>query len=171
MVIVAIPCMVFLFHKIHHHYSDLANQLRIQKNDEQQMIKVSPSKIIIPISSISKVAINSIGYAKSISNDVVALTIIFNDEHKERVKKKWAELGIDVPLVTIHSPYRSLSIPLLQYIDELEDNERGKYITVLIPQFFVKKWWHVSLHNQTALFLRTMLLWRKDIVVAYPLSS
>ncbi|UQD53261.1 amino acid permease [Bacillus methanolicus] len=166
MVVVAIPCMVLLFHKIHRHYSDLASQLSLQGQDPKQMVKVSPSKVIIPISSVSRVAINSIGYAKSISNDVVALTVYFNEKQKERAEKKWKELGLDIPLVTVHSPYRSLLMPLLQYIDTLEESERGKYITVLIPQFFVKKWWHIFLHNQTAFFLRATLLWRKDIVVA-----
>lgn len=166
MVVVAIPCIVFLFHKIHRHYSDLANQLSLQGQDPKQLIKVSPSKVIIPISSVSRVAINSIGYAKSISNDVVAFTVYFDEKQKERAVEKWKANGLDIPLVTIHSPYRSLLAPLLDYIDTLEDNERGKYITVLIPQFFVKKWWHIFLHNQTALFLRAMLLWRKDIVIA-----
>lgn len=166
MVVVAIPCMVFLFHKVHQHYSDLASQLSLQGQDPKQLVQVSPSKVIIPISSVSRVAINSIGYAKSISSDVVALTVYFDEQQKERAEKKWKEMGLDIPLVAVHSPYRSLLTPLLQYIDELEESERGKYITVLIPQFFVKKWWHVFLHNQTAILLRTVLLWRKDIVVA-----
>ncbi|PGS74154.1 amino acid permease [Bacillus cereus] len=166
MVIVAIPCMVFLFHRVHRHYSNLANQLSLQGQDSKQMVKVSPSKVILPISSVSRVALNSIGYAKSISNDVVALTVYFDEKQKEQAEKKWKEIGLDIPLVAIYSPYRSLQMPLLQYIDTLEESERGKYITVLIPQFFVKKWWHMFLHNQTAFFLRAMLLWRKDIVVA-----
>jgi hypothetical protein len=36
---------------------------------------------------------------------------------------------------------------------------------VLIPEFVVRHWWEQLLHNQTALFLKGRLLFRKGVVV------
>ena len=84
----------------------------------------------------------------------------------ERVEKMWRERYPRVELVTLYSPYRTILQPILQYIDRLE-REKGPddYITVLIPEFEVYKWWHRFLHNQTGWLLRTILLLHKNVVV------
>lgn len=66
----------------------------------------------------------------------------------------------------LRSPYRTLLSPLLRYIDHAVEQEPGAFVTVLIPQFLVNKWWHAFLHNQTAFLLRAVLILRKDVVVA-----
>ena len=38
-------------------------------------------------------------------------------------------------------------------------------MTVLIPEFVVRRWWEQLLHNQTALFLKGRLLFREGVVV------
>jgi len=38
-------------------------------------------------------------------------------------------------------------------------------ITVIIPEFVVRHWWEHLLHNQSALFLKGRLLFRKGTVV------
>ena len=43
-----------------------------------------------------------------------------------------------------------------------QQNER---ITIVVPQFVPKHWWHNLLHMQTATFLRFALLFKKNIVV------
>ena len=39
------------------------------------------------------------------------------------------------------------------------------YITVIIPEFETRKWWHRFLHNQTGWLLRTLLILRDDVIV------
>ena len=38
-------------------------------------------------------------------------------------------------------------------------------MTVLIPEFVVRRWWEHILHNQTALLLKGRLLFREGVVV------
>ena len=38
-------------------------------------------------------------------------------------------------------------------------------MTVLIPEFVVRRWWEHLLHNQTALFLKGRLLFPEGVVV------
>jgi hypothetical protein len=44
----------------------------------------------------------------------------------------------------------------------LQPNER---ITIVVPQFMPKHWWHNLLHTQTAFWLRAALLNKKGIVI------
>lgn len=163
MVTLAIPLIVWLFYRIRSHYNAIAEVLR-QDLCEPPATRVT--KVIIPISGISKVVAQSVAYAKAISSDIVAVTVEMDDEHAGRLREKWTRWSPDVPLVILRSPYRTLLTPLLKYIDNLEKNDPGIIITVLIPQFIVKKWWHTLLHNQTALILRTILMMRKNVVIS-----
>jgi 2-hydroxy-3-keto-5-methylthiopentenyl-1-phosphate phosphatase len=76
--------------------------------------------------------------------------------------QKWAK---DVPFVVLKSPYRSVIRPLLEYIDDLEKITHRDMITIIIPEFVTLKWRHQILHNQTALMIRTALLFKPGKVV------
>ncbi|TVZ87688.1 amino acid/polyamine/organocation transporter (APC superfamily) [Aeribacillus composti] len=166
LVIVAIPLIVVLFNKIHAHYETLAQQLKLDKSDRTETKEIVSPKVIIPISGISKVVDQSVQYAKSISDDITAITIVFAEEEEQKIRDKWYKLYPDIELKIIYSPYRTILSPLLDYINKVEKETKGATITILMPQFIVKKWWHTLLHNQTAIFLRFFLILKKDIVIA-----
>jgi hypothetical protein len=65
----------------------------------------------------------------------------------------------------VYSPYRELHKPLTRFIDELDAMYDNDVITVVIPEFVVHHWWEHLLHNQSALFLKARLLFRKGTVV------
>ena len=65
----------------------------------------------------------------------------------------------------MHSPYRELTRPVLRFIDELDARYENDIVTVVIPEFVVTSWWGHLLHNQSALFLKGRLLFRKGTVV------
>ena len=67
-----------------------------------------------------------------------------------------ATLG--VPLKVLHSPYRELVKPIVDYATEIRRaNPRG-VVAVYIPEYVVGRWWEQLLHNQTALRLKGRLL-------------
>jgi hypothetical protein len=68
--------------------------------------------------------------------------------------------------VVLNSPYRSLVRPLLQYIDDIQSRGDNEMITIVLPEFLPRRWWQHILHNQTALLVKAVLLFRKNIVVA-----
>ena len=70
-----------------------------------------------------------------------------------------------MPLEIVHSPYRELTRPVLRFIDELDARYDNDIITVVLPEFVVGSWWSQLLHNQSALFLKGRLLFRKGTVV------
>ena len=70
-----------------------------------------------------------------------------------------------MPLVILNSPYRSLLRPLVEYLDALQSLGDDHMVTVVIPEFLPSRWWQHILHNQTALLIKGVLLFRKNTVV------
>jgi len=76
-------------------------------------------------------------------------------------------LNSDIPLIIKHSPYREVVGPLKEYIDSEEHaSKSGDIITVLLPQFFVSKWWQMLLHNNTSLFIANAMFSNRNVVVS-----
>ncbi len=163
-VVILIPIMVYGFHKMHQHYTNIAAEL--DPNGCKCYRKLKPV-VIIPIASINRVVINTIEYAKSLTDNIIPVHICVEEGGADRLKEEWKKWDFGVDLLVIPSPYRSIFGPLLRFIDRAEARAReDEQVTVLIPEFVTKKWWHYFLHNQTGLWLKTLLLLRKDIVIS-----
>ncbi|WP_425436403.1 APC family permease [Paenibacillus herberti] len=165
LVFIFLPVVMLLFLRINRHYVKVADELRIDLATDKPVIK--GSTVVVPVAGITRVVNNSIGYAKSLTDNVVAVYVGFDDESIERMEAKWEEWNPGVRLIVLRSSYRSITRPLLKFIDTVEwKTADTDHITILIPQFVTKHWWQHILHNQTGLLLRTFLFNRKDIVIA-----
>ncbi|MFD1774640.1 APC family permease [Paenibacillus rhizophilus] len=160
-----LPIVMLIFFRIHRHYMNTADQLRIQLDKDKPCIK--GSTIVIPVSAVTRAVLHSISYAKSLTNNVVAVYVGFDEEEIRKMEMKWEEWNPGVRLIVLRSRYRSIMRPLVKFIDTVEwKNAATDHITILIPQFITKHWWQAVLHNQTSVFIRTYLMNHKDIVVA-----
>jgi hypothetical protein len=162
MVLLLIPVAITFFLAIHRHYGSTTSQLH------PEFVDILPPKlhrVIVPISTITKGTMKAISYAASISNDVRAVYVGLDPVRVEKLKEIWRAYCIDVPLVILDSPYRSIIQPLLKYIDELMAEEEDQLITVVLPEFVPARWWHNILHNQTALLIRGILQFKKNVVI------
>jgi hypothetical protein len=70
-----------------------------------------------------------------------------------------------VELVIVESPFRSLTGPLLAYVDAVKDVYPTDTLTVVLPELVASHWWEHLLHNHTALRLKAALLFHPGIVV------
>jgi amino acid transporter len=166
-VLVFIPVIVLVFHKIRKHYDAIADQLRVTTCEAA--LPIEGNVIIVPVAGITHVVENSINYAKSLSaSQVIAVYVAFDREEEKRFEEKWKQWQPDVRLVTLHSHYRSVIHPLTKFVDTVEHkaSESNYRVTVLIPQFIPKKGWHNILHNQSSLLIRSFLLYKKNVIVS-----
>jgi amino acid transporter len=161
-VIIAIPGLVFLTYKIHQHYLSVAEQLSLEGAEAGK--EYSHHSVIIPVSGLQKAVLNAIKYGKALSDDVAAVYVSLDPAETERVQAKWKNYGMGIPLIIMHSPYRSVVEPLMDYIDGVRDRYEDGVITVVLPEFVPQKWWHHLLHNQTALFIKGTILFKKGVV-------
>ncbi|HCA47385.1 MAG TPA: amino acid permease, partial [Armatimonadetes bacterium] len=64
----------------------------------------------------------------------------------------WDDWEKEIPLVILESPYRSMTEPLVEYIQSTQSTEGYDTVTVIIPEFVVDTWWESLLHNHSALW-------------------
>ncbi|CAI8959426.1 MULTISPECIES: APC family permease [Bacillus] len=164
-ILIFLPIIVFIFHRIHNHYVAVGEQLRINFNEIPE--KVTGNIVIVPIAGITKVVEQSINYAETISDQVIAVYVAFDKESELRMQEKWKEWQPNIRLVTFISSYRSLMRPIAKLITIIQHKaqEKNRFVTVLIPQFITKKNWHNFLHNQSSVLLRVYLLYKKNVIV------
>lgn len=161
-VLIAIPALVMLTKKIHQHYLSMAEQLSLKCVTHTKQYE--HHSVIVPISGMQQAVIGAIKYAKALSQDVTAVYVCIDPVETQRLKAKWDESCMGSPLIVLDSPYRSIIEPITDYIDEVRERYKDGIITVVLPEFVPSKWWHHLLHNQTALFIKGVMLFKKGVV-------
>lgn len=163
-VVMLIPIMVIILLSIHRHYASVAEQLSLSAITRPQAVRRHTA--IVLVSGVHRGVIPALQYALSLAPDnVTAAYVNLDDKATERVKQKWEQWGLGIPLTVLPSPYRSLIQPLLQYIEEMDNRYDDDVLTVIIPEFVPSKWWQYALHNQTALQLKAALFFNRSTSV------
>ena len=158
-IFILIPMLVMGFRKIHAHYLSLAPQLAATPEDFALATKPLKALALIPVSGLHKGMVRSIRFARSLADEVVAVSVDINPENTRRLLADWERLKPGIDLVMLPSPFRSLSGPLLNYIDArvAEASREELEVVLVVPEFVNARWWHHFLHNQTAAVLRAYL--------------
>ncbi|MEQ2529321.1 APC family permease [Bacillaceae bacterium CLA-AA-H227] len=165
-VLVFIPVIMFVFHRIKNHYEAVGDQLRI--TEDNHAVPIEGNVIIVPVAGITRVVENSLNYAKSLNpNQIIAVYVSFERDEEKKFEEKWQKWQPDIRLVTLHSQYRSIIQPLTKFVDIVQHkaSESNYGVTVVIPQFLPKKGWQNILHNQSSLLIRAFLLFRRDVMI------
>ncbi|WP_421118091.1 APC family permease [Aquihabitans daechungensis] len=161
--VVLIPLIVLLFQRIHRHYEKIDRRMAAAPG---QKVRRRTNTVVVLVGKVTKGSLTAIAYARSLNPDrLVAVTVVSSPEEQERITKQWADHEIPVELRELYSPYRELSRPILGFIDELDAQHEGDFVTVVVPEFALEHWWQQLLHNQSALVLRTRLRNRPNTVV------
>ncbi len=159
------PALVFIFFRIHHHYKDLAADLSLENHWPNPPVALR-HRVILPISGVHQGTLKALRFARALSDDVTAVHVSMDSDEAEKIKDKWDEWGEGVRLVILDSPYRLMLEPLISYIEMLtSQNRQDELITIVVPQFVPRHWWHNLLHTQAALTLRMALLSRPGVTV------
>jgi amino acid transporter len=164
-IVVLIPCLVFFFKMIKGHYLFLGHKLSRESYHKEIKLGEQKYTAIVPISGIHPGVVMAIQYALNISSDVRICYVDVDAEATQRMLKVWDKWSKGQQLVVLKSPYRSVLGPLLDYIDQVHVESNQELITVVVPEFITRYWYHQFLHNQMTLVLRTALRLRKGKVV------
>ena len=95
-----------------------------------------------------------------------AVTVNVDAAATEALRKQWEELEIPVPLRVLDSPFREITRPVLGYVKSIRRESPRDLVVVYIPEYVVGHWWERLLHNQSALRLKSRLLFTPGVVVA-----
>ncbi|WP_028473465.1 APC family permease [Nocardioides alkalitolerans] len=161
--ILAMLGFFFLMRAIRRHYDRVSDELEIEEGD-----KVLPTRVhaIVLVSKLHKPTLRALAYAKASRPNVLeAVCVSTETGETDKLLAQWDKRNIDVPLKVLHSPYRELVRPIVDYAVEIRRaNPRG-VVAVYIPEYVVGHWWEQLLHNQTALRLKGRLLFTPGVMV------
>ncbi|MGH2555494.1 MAG: APC family permease, partial [Actinomycetota bacterium] len=122
--------------------------------------------VCILVSGVHNATLDAIEYAETLQpTDIRAITFSLDPERTERLGIEWLDSGIPHPLEIEDSPFRDMGRSLAQYVRGLRPDGINRVVTVIIPEFIVKKRRHHILHGQTALLVKRQLLFERGVVV------
>src|SRR5213593_2222704 len=161
-VLLLIPAIVAVFKGTRRHYDHVAAQLTLRGYSPQAKVH---NTVIVPIGGVQRAVVEALRYAETLSDDVRAVYVDVDPAATEQIRRDWDVWGGKVKLVALPSPFRSMMEPLLEYIEQVENERVDDYVTVILPEFVPARWWQHLLHNQRALLIKGALLFRPNTVV------
>jgi amino acid transporter len=163
---IAILAMVVFFaimQGINKHYNNVADELAADEDD-----KVLPTRVhaIVLVGKLHKPTLRALAFAKASRPNVLEGVYVGTDAvATNTMLAEWDERNFGVPLKVLHSPFREIVRPIVEYASEIRKaNPRG-VVAVYIPEYVVGRWWEQLLHNQTALRLKGRLLFSPGVMV------
>jgi hypothetical protein len=161
----AMLVLALVFLAIHKHYTGVERKLALPLGALLETGARHGQAVLVPVDELNRAVLQTVDYARSISPNVTALHVTDDVERGQELRREWEETVLDVPLLLIDSPYRSFVAPVLSYIDALDRNDPGQFVTVVLPEFRTAWPWQRWLHNQSARRLRNALIDRPNAVV------
>ncbi|MEI5010515.1 APC family permease [Streptomyces sp. PmtA] len=150
---------------IRRHYDATSAELAV--TDPHQELAL-PSRVltVVLVSRLHKATLRALAYARATHPDrLEALTVAVDRDSAAELKRDWEEAGIDVPLKVLDSPYREITGPVLVYVRSIRRESPRDVVAVFIPEYVVGHWWENVLHNQSALWLKSRLLFTPGVMV------
>ena len=168
--LLVIPCVIVLLRTVKRYYLELDAQMR---DDARLDLRDTQAPIVVVAAETwNKLTDRALHFALRLSPDVIAVHLTelsgpdAHEQHRS-VRRRWSEhvekpakiAGLRPPtLVLLEAKYRRIAGPLLQFVAQVEKENRGREVAVLIPEIVKEHWWQYLLHTHRARRLRAALL-------------
>ena len=159
-----VPTLIGLMMGIKQHYTrvkgEMTDMTPLNTANLEQPI------VVIPMARWDRVTEKALRFGLLLSKEIKVVNVDC-DEGEQALCAVWEDKvttpvrrdGLAEPeLVTLHSTFRLVIGPLIDYIFELERQHPGRKIAVLLPEMVVRHWWENLLHNQRVQLLKLILL-------------
>ena len=120
---------------------------------------------IVPVAGITAVSLRAVRYAQTLPlPDTHALFIASDKADATKMKSDWQRHRIDMPLEIIEATHRDLGRPLLTQIRKITADSETVAVVVM-PELVVRGVDRL-LHNQRALYLKRLLIFEPQVILA-----
>ncbi len=159
-----IPVMIVIMVSVRRHYRGVDRETKLDA--PIALSDIAEPIVVIPVDRWSKITEKGMRFALMLSKEIRAVHVDC-EQDEESIFEMWETnvaaplraAGLAVPeLVLLHSPYRFVIQPLVDYVLEVERKNEHRQVAVLVPELVVSHWYQNLLHNQRASVLKFMLL-------------
>ncbi|MFJ5807194.1 MULTISPECIES: APC family permease [unclassified Streptomyces] len=164
LVVIAMPLLFVGMKGVRRHYDSVADQVAVAPDVKPR--KPSRHHVVVLVSSVHAPTLKALGYAQALRPDsLTAVSVAADAQDAHALREAWAGHDPGIALKVLHSPYRDVVGPVLEYVQELAAAEGTDMLSVVIPEYVVGHWWEQPLHNQNALRLKARLLFTPGVAV------
>jgi hypothetical protein len=165
---IIIPALSISMHYIHSYYASVKASITISRDTFIEHYHPSTSTntflVVVLIQALNRPALKCINYANQMSANVALLHVAIDKERATKLKETWATYPIDLPLITLNSPFRDVSTPIEEYLDDKEASlTTGHNIAVVMTRYILDHPYDTLLHNQTTHFISRALRQYKEV--------
>ncbi len=162
-VVIAMPLVLLMMTAIRSHYDRVSIEL-----EPTPVGSLLPSRIhvIVLVSKLHSPTLRALAFARATRpTTLTAVTVRTSPAETEKLMREWVERDVPVPLTVLDSSFRDVTRPVIQHIANLRRESPRDVVSVFIPEYVVGHWWEHLLHNQSALRLKTRLLFQPGVMV------
>jgi amino acid transporter len=122
---------------------------------------------VVLVSGVHNAALQAIEYAETLRpTSLRAVSFGLDPETTEKLGNAWMQANVPHPLEIEDAPFRDIGTSLREYVKQFNADGADRVVTVVIPEFIVRKRRHRLLHGQSALIVKRHLLFERGVVVA-----
>jgi hypothetical protein len=163
---IAIAAMLVIYGlmlAIKKHYVRVAQEL---EPTEERPVLPSRNHAVVLVSKVHMPTLRAVAYAQATRPDTLtAVTVNVDDKDTRTIQQEWERRQIPVSLTVIDSPYREITKPIIDFVKSMRRGSPRDVVTVFVPEYVVGRWWENVLHNQSALRIKSRLLFEPGVMV------
>jgi amino acid transporter len=161
--VLLVPFLIGVMLMVKRHY------MRVKRETEDptplRLTGLESPIVVIPMARWDKITEKAMRFGMTMSSVVKVVHVDSDDA--DALGKVWDDMVLkpiresnmpEPELITVRSSYRTILSPLMDYVLQLEDDNPGRKIAVLLPELVVRHWWENLLHNQRVQLLKLLLL-------------
>ncbi|HWD80269.1 MAG TPA: APC family permease [Kribbella sp.] len=162
-VVIAMPAVFALMRGIRRYY----DRVEVELTPGPGGVTLPPRVFaVVLVSKLHTPTLRALAYARATRpTSLTAVTVATDQEAADELLLEWSERELPVPLKVLHSPYRDVTGPVLDYVRDIRRTSPRDLVAVFIPEYVVGHWWEALLHNQSALRLKARLLFQPGVMV------
>jgi amino acid transporter len=151
MVFAGVALLVLMFEAVHRAYDRIGRELALGElpgpPEPQRCL------VVVPVGAVNKLTQEALAAALSIGDDVRAVTVAHSGDPEEdgtasRLCAAWDAWQPHVPLIVLTTPTRSLTRPIIDYLNAVDTEDEHDRLVVLIPEIQPDRLWQRLLQNQ-----------------------
>ena len=164
--ILAMGSLFILMKAINRHYAAVTRELTAREEEQREIVLPSRNHAVVLVANMHLPTLRALSYARALRPDVLeALTVNVDDVDTRKLTAEWEHSAVTIPLKVVASPYREVTGPVLDYVKRISKEAPRTVVTVFVPEYVVGHWWEGFLHNQSALRIKTRLLFLPNVMV------
>ena len=175
--VLMVPLLILLMRAVHRYYERVAAE---SKANGLHLVKESFPLAILPVSHWDRASEAALQFACSLTPEVQVLHVdcseepgqVSDDGWKQQLEEAAKGTEFKAPtVISIPSPFRFVTTPVLKYVLETEQKMPGRRIAVIVPELVASHWYQYLLHNHRSTVLKARLLLqgnRRIVVINVP---